>query len=563
MSLPKIGGTLVLDNEAQFKQALAEVNQGLKVNQSNMRLVEEQSKKSEDAQASLREKMGALSETINSQKDKITLLEKALANSTEKTGEGSKATMQWQEKLNNAKRDLIKMESELQDYQEEQEEASKKTRTFRDRLEEAAKKIGVDLPEKTEKGKVSIGDFKDTMLATGTAIAGVITALTNMTMEVGTSAEEIKNKSQTMGMSMTEYQEWDYIFKSVGYSAEQASGDFAALAERAKDAAQGTGEGAEVFDALRISVKNAGGQLKNQNELFVEVVEKLQKMTNETQRNAYASQLLGTTGEELIPILNLSAQELEALRQKAHETGSVMSDEAVNGFAQMNQANREMEQRFSAAKIQLASSLMPILTDFFELISDTPTPILILVGTIGALVSIFKAATAAIQMMSAANAILAGTNTAVGTTATVAGTGMNKLILAVAAIVGIAALVTGAGLAIKNALSGSSNAASAAQKNLKTMQNSIPGYAAGTRSAKRGYAIVGEEGPELVEMSGGERVYTAKQTRQILNNGSGGSYTDNRVTNYIFKVDDIETYQQIMKKLKRQKTSIRQGFVGG
>lgn len=28
MSLPKIGGTLVLDNEAQFKKALAEVNQG-------------------------------------------------------------------------------------------------------------------------------------------------------------------------------------------------------------------------------------------------------------------------------------------------------------------------------------------------------------------------------------------------------------------------------------------------------------------------------------------------------------------------------------------------------
>lgn len=561
MSLPKIGGTLVLDNEAQFKKALAEVNQGLRVNQSNMRLVEEQSKRSGDAQKALQAKMDALSDTINSQKDKVALLEQALTKSAEKTGEGSKATMQWQEKLNNARRDLLKMESELQGYQDEQKEASEQTKTFRDRLEEAAKKIGVELPKSTRDGESGLNDFKEAALAAGAAIAGVTAALVKMTMEVGTSAEEIKNKSQTMGMSMTEYQEWDYIFKSVGYSAEQASGDFAALAERAKDAAAGAGEGAEVFEALRIRVKDTSGQLKSQNELFVEVIEKLQKMKDETQRNAYASQLLGTTGEELIPILNMSAQQLEELRQKAHETGSVMSDEAVNGFARMNQANREMEQRFQAAKIALATVLMPVLTDFFNLVSGIPTPVLILVGTIGALIGIFKTATSVIQMMSAANMILAGTNTAVGTTALVAGTGMSKLVLAVAAIVAIAALVTGAGLAINSALSNAGNAAATAQKNLQYMQKTVPAYAAGTRSAKRGWVIVGEEGPELVELGGGERVYNARQTRRMLS-GSGATYVDRSTTQYIFRVDDIATYNQIMQKEKRRKMNMRQGFVG-
>lgn len=561
MSLPKIGGTLVLDNEAQFKKALAEVNQGLRVNQSNMRLVEEQSKKTGDSQKALQAKMDALSDTINSQKDKVALLEKALAKSTEKTGEGSKATMQWQEKLNNAKRDLIKMEDELQDYQEEQKKASNETKTWRDKLSEAAKKVGIELPENTEKGKEGLKEFEGAALAAGAAIAGVVTAVVNMTLEVGKSAEEIKNKSQTMGMSMTEYQEWDYIFKSVGYSAEQASGDFAALAEKAKDAAAGTGEGAEVFDALRISVKGAGGQLKSQNELFVEVVEKLQKMTNETQRNAYASQLLGTTGEELIPILNMSAQELEALRLKAHETGSVMSDEAVNGFAQMNQANREMEQRFEAAKIQLATVLMPVLTDFFNLVSNIPGPVYGIVAAIGALIAIYKAATVVVEMMSAVNTILAGTNTAVGTTAITAASGMGKVIAAALAIVVIGGLLYGAGKSISNALSGAGNAAMVAQQNLKAMQKSVPAYATGTRSAKRGWAIVGEEGPELVEMGGGERVYNARQTRRMLS-GGGATYVDRSTTQYIFKVDDIETYNQIMQKLKRQKMSMRQGYAG-
>ena len=90
MSLPKIGGTLVLDNEANSKKRWQKSNQGLRVNQSNMRLVEEQSKKTGDSQKALQAKMDALSDTINSQKDKVALLEQALAKSTEKTGEGTK-----------------------------------------------------------------------------------------------------------------------------------------------------------------------------------------------------------------------------------------------------------------------------------------------------------------------------------------------------------------------------------------------------------------------------------------------------------------------------------------
>lgn len=44
----------------------------------------------------------------------------------------------------------------------------------------------------------------------------------------------------------------------------------------------------------------------------------------------------------------------------------------------------------------------------------------------------------------------------------------------------------------------------------------VPGHAAGTPSAAKGYALVGEEGPELVYFNGGETVKTASETQQIL-----------------------------------------------
>ena len=52
--------------------------------------------------------------------------------------------------------------------------------------------------------------------------------------------------------------------------------------------------------------------------------------------------------------------------------------------------------------------------------------------------------------------------------------------------------------------------------------DNIPQYASGTSSAQSGIALVGEEGPELVAMRGGERVINADNTKALLF-GSGGA----------------------------------------
>lgn len=49
------------------------------------------------------------------------------------------------------------------------------------------------------------------------------------------------------------------------------------------------------------------------------------------------------------------------------------------------------------------------------------------------------------------------------------------------------------------------------------------GYAVGTSSAEPGLALVGENGPELVDFGGGERVYTADETANILADIGGGN----------------------------------------
>ncbi len=70
------------------------------------------------------------------------------------------------------------------------------------------------------------------------------------------------------------------------------------------------------------------------------------------------------------------------------------------------------------------------------------------------------------------------------------------------------------------------HAATAANKASTTYDPANPfglaQYAVGTSNAAPGLALVGEEGPELVNFNGGERVYTAEETKSILNADGGG-----------------------------------------
>lgn len=87
----------------------------------------------------------------------------------------------------------------------------------------------------------------------------------------------------------------------------------------------------------------------------------------------------------------------------------------------------------------------------------------------------------------------------------------------------------------------------------------LPGSASGTRSAARGLAMVGEEGPELVNFRGGERVYNARDTSRMARSGEGQGgrpasasavvYLDGEVI--LSKLDSAEGEAKVSTVLKR------------
>lgn len=71
-------------------------------------------------------------------------------------------------------------------------------------------------------------------------------------------------------------------------------------------------------------------------------------------------------------------------------------------------------------------------------------------------------------------------------------------------------------------------------------------FATGVNNAPRGLAVVGEQGPELIDFKGGERVYTAQNTKGILSGVTSGGNSFNVTFN---NVQDTSAYTMI-KQLK-------------
>ena len=202
-------------------------------------------------------------------------------------------------------------------------------------------------------GKVGAAAFG--AIATGTAAA--TTAMVAGAKKTAAYGDNIDKMSQKMGISAEAYQEWDAILQHSGTSIEALRPSMKTLALQAE-------KGSDAFSKLGISEQEVANL--SQEDLFSRVIAGLQGMEEGSERTALASELLGRGAIELGALMNTSAEDTEAMRQRVHELGGVMSDEAVKAAAQFQDSLQDMSTAFDGLKRGMVSDLMPALTSVMD-----------------------------------------------------------------------------------------------------------------------------------------------------------------------------------------------------
>lgn len=210
--------------------------------------------------------------------------------------------------------------------------------------------------------------------AIGTAAAAGGAAIYKVATSSAETADRIDKMSQKIGVSRTAFQEWDYICSQSGVDVGVLQSGVKTLTTQMDNAAGGSASAQEAFQALGLTWEDGNGKLKNQETMMEEAILALAGMEDGTERARLAQELFGKAGTELAPILNSGAEGVEALRQRCHDLGLVMSDEAVASGVLMGDTIADVKASFAAVTTQIGAQFMPVIQQIADyILANMPT----------------------------------------------------------------------------------------------------------------------------------------------------------------------------------------------
>lgn len=234
---------------------------------------------------------------------------------------------------------------------------------------EASEKAGSE-------GGAKFGDkFATAIKGASVAIAAAVTAATGAAIATGKAfvdaakdtaayGDEVDKTSQKLGLSTTKYQEWDYVMKICGTEMSSMTTGLKTLTNKLDDAKNGS-EGAQaMFASLGISMDDIATMSRE--DLFEKTIAGLQEMGDSTERAALANDLFGKSGQNLAPLFNMTAEETQALIDKANDLGLVMSEDGVKKAASFQDSLTTLKGTITGLKNNIMTSFLPGITSVTE-----------------------------------------------------------------------------------------------------------------------------------------------------------------------------------------------------
>jgi len=219
------------------------------------------------------------------------------------------------------------------------------------------------------------GAFLSKNLTLPIAAAGA--AIGALVLKTSNYASELSTLHQETGLSSDALQEFAHVAKVAGGDANSLFGSITALQNKLPEIAKGSGEAARALDTLGINVLDANGNYRDMNDLFPEVIKKLQGVSDVTQRNILAADVFGKKSKELASIMGMSGGEMDKLRQEAHDLGLVMGEDSLKAADNFRVGVEKLKEQVAAVGRDIATKVIPILNEtFIPLLQSTLIPAL-------------------------------------------------------------------------------------------------------------------------------------------------------------------------------------------
>lgn len=512
-----------------------------------------------------------LSDSIGKQRELIDNLAKAQEVSAARYGEGSKQAEEYRKRLADATGQLDRMERELRENEQAIEDNNEAIESGGDApngmiagLEKVEQLTGIKIPAGIE---TMIGGFGGGALAVGgvvSALGEVAKKMESIWKESISWAKDVTTKSAELDLSTEQYQELEYIAMETGASVDALTGSLSKISKKAGEAAyqqetlkykieamreemekaqkdreywsekyvssgfdeafssqvelatqryqeaqiaveELTAEADEAtsyFDKLGISIYDTNGEVKDAITLMYELIDAYKDVESDIIRNYELSEVLGESYMKLKPFVDEGSESLKRMAQEGRELNYIVAEGQVEA---LNKAGISWDEFIMKEKriIQEYAAMRESQEGFF---GDT--------------FSFLE------QLGEMANELFAKIRE---------------------------------GSNYKPFDPSKWNRGTTGSSFLDAIEGFLKGifgeYASGTNYAPGGMALVGERGPEIVELPRGSKVYPNGTAPGI----GGATVNESNVYNITIDASSVEEFNDIVRIAQTARVGMRRG----
>lgn len=358
-------------NTTGLGKALEDVNKKARSLQSELKQVDSLLKLNPGNAELVAQKQELLAKAVANAKEKLDTLRAVQAQVEQQFASGKISDEQYRaftREVAKAEGEVNKFEQELEQMSSAAERADDKVADVGDKAQAAGRDME-NAAERTHKFSGALSNIAGGIgkaaaagiAAVGAAAAAAGTAVVKMTLDAGEAADELITLSNKTGISVKTLQEMEYAARFVDVPLETMTDSMFKLTKSMDAARNGTGAQADAFKILGVSATNADGSLKNSKQVWLDTIDALGRVTNETERDALAMQLFGKSAKELNPLIAAGSDELSQLADEANELGVVLSDESVTALGEFDDKMQRLKATGTALTQTLGAAVAPAL----------------------------------------------------------------------------------------------------------------------------------------------------------------------------------------------------------
>lgn len=225
-----------------------------------------------------------------------------------------------------------------------------------------------------EGAKSALGKMKNDLMAIGAGV-GVVGIGAKLAREAIQWDVAVKKLSGITGATAKETSELLAVANYMGIAMEDSAGAFAKFsknvgaAKEKMEVARAEGKlGTDIFSKLGYTLEDIKG--KNTVEVFKMIQERLRGMKDGAEKTRVEMELFGRTGYQMHAMLNMSAEQMDKVAERAKAMGLIIDDETAAKSAKLNRELKDLENTGKRLAVSIGHELVPVFNDYAKGVLD-------------------------------------------------------------------------------------------------------------------------------------------------------------------------------------------------